>query len=359
MKKPQLTGKGEKQAVSQGVVKRLVGNSLGYLWSSDGKTFSFTPDTIEQYKGESFSALGLKVNAPVSFILDSTGERIESVKLESKTGVKNRSITLATTLPVFASIPDQTKSKTKKRSRVEFRAAITEQDSDQDYTQHELHPEAIALREVIVDRALPLGTRRFGKLVDTSGLQAGDLVLTRDAQDRDRTSKIIAQIQREGGYSLADARWVHAAMYLGDGANVVEATIDHPLTGGDVRITNLDEYSDGSNALRFRRPKYVVKEQDGWRMCIRALSRLGEPYDLLQAVKLWIRVRINQRGFFEAKKEATSAAVVCSTLYADSYNQALRRSLGESNGICVPAWLSLSKEFDDVKVSWLKIRDTR
>ena len=54
---------------------------------------------------------------------------------------------------------------------------------------------------------------------------------------------------------------------------------------------------------------------------------------------------------------ATSDAVVCSTFYADSYNEAFRSTLGEVNGSCVPAWLSQSNAFVDVATSWLKLAE--
>ena len=39
-------------------------------------------------------------------------------------------------------------------------------------------------------------------------------------------------------------------MYLGDQENVVEATFDDIHSVGSVRITSIDEYSDGRYALR-------------------------------------------------------------------------------------------------------------
>ena len=145
-------------------------------------------------------------------------------------------------------------------------------------------------------------------------------------------------------------------MYVGDGANVVEATFDSVLGGGNVRLTSLDDYSQGSYSLRFRRSKYIADEREGWRICIRAMSRLGKPYDFVQAVLMWFSVVFKGRGFFSGEMQRpTSAAVICSMLYADSYNEATRRSLGEVSGICVPAWLSRSEEFSDIQAEWLEI----
>jgi hypothetical protein len=145
-------------------------------------------------------------------------------------------------------------------------------------------------------------------------------------------------------------------MYLGYEASAVEATIDSPLSGGNVRITSLDECCDGLNVLRFRRSNFIEHEKEGWRVCIRALSRLGKPYSLTGAFKLWYDVKACGGGFYDSNQAGLlSAAILCSTLYADAFNEATRRTLGEISGICVPAWLSATGDFFDVDVGWLKI----
>jgi hypothetical protein len=79
-------------------------------------------------------------------------------------------------------------------------------------------------------------------------------------------------------------------MYLGDGAHVVEVTVDGLLTGGNVRMTSLDAYCDGGNVLRFHRPIAIGDERTAWKMCIRALSRLGQGYNVMAAAKMWFDV---------------------------------------------------------------------
>ena len=44
-------------------------------------------------------------------------------------------------------------------------------------------------------------------------------------------------------------------MYLGDGANIVEATFDDLYSPGSVRITSLDRYCTGSHALTIPKVK--------------------------------------------------------------------------------------------------------
>ena len=109
--------------------------------------------------------------------------------------------------------------------------------------------------------------------MNCSDLQPGDFLLSQTL-DKDAISSLIEKVQRDGGYAADNSKWSHAAMHLGDQENVVEATFDDIHSGGSVRITSIDEYSDGRYALRFRRPRKVTSKSDGWKLCVRALSRL-------------------------------------------------------------------------------------
>ena len=145
-------------------------------------------------------------------------------------------------------------------------------------------------------------------------------------------------------------------MYLGDKSSIVEATFDSIYANGSVRITSLDDYCQGNHLLRFRRSRYVQIPSDGWPLCVRALSRLQRPYSFAQAAILWWKVVMRKATFDNDEfNRSTSKAVICSTLYADAYTEATRRTLGEISGVCVPAWLSVSDEFDDVATQWLGI----
>src|SRR5262249_42111189 len=156
-----------------------------------------------------------------------------------------------------------------------------------------LRPDAAEKSRTVVRRAISPEVRAFGKVVDTSQLRPGDLMLSQDL-DADTISRLIASVQGDGGYAADDARWTHAAMYLGDGENVVEATFESLTSGGSVRMTSLDDYCHGNYVLRFRRSKYVKSAENGWRLCIRALSRIRQPYDFMQAAQLWWDVRIRR-----------------------------------------------------------------
>ena len=323
------------------VVKRVDDDSLGYV-NVAGRSLSFTAETIENYRGQSFADLGIEEGVTVGFL-------------------RNDQNTITAIFP-----PPEADEATLHAggmvSRELFESPQAE-DVPPKYnrpvstgSQGELHPEAEPGDTTRPGRALPPKTREFGKLIDTTHLQAGDLLLTRDASGAGWISDSIADVQYRIGYGHNDAQWVHVAMYLGDGANVVEATIDSLMEGGNVRITHLDGYCDGSNILRFRRSIFIQQEKQGFLVCLRALSLLGKRYSVGRAIKAWWDVRVGGAvAYGPEQKNILSDGVVCSTLYADSFNRALRLSLGEDNGICVPAWFSATNDFVDIQTRWLEI----
>src|ERR1700730_13201957 len=67
----------------------------------------------------------------------------------------------------------------------------------------------------------------------------------------------------KGGYAPLDARWTHAAVYLGDGQNICEATFTSILFGGRVAFNPQLNYC-GSHAIRVRRSTLVVDKEMGW-----------------------------------------------------------------------------------------------
>jgi hypothetical protein len=319
-----------KIVASDGVIVRVASDALGYVTApNEQRTLSFVPEAIAGYTGEPFRELGITEGREVRILWQpesGTVTRVEIVSLESR-----QSQTAGESLPVVRQQPLPSTS------------------------QSELHPDRQAASSSPARRALARATRNFGKLVDTSNLRPGDLLLSREQQP-DRISQLIAEVQGEGGYAPHDGRWTHAAMYVGDDQSVVEATFDGLTTGGNVRLTSLDDYCDGKNILRFRRSRYVPNDPTGWRLCVRAMSRLTQPYSFGLIAQIWYNVVVRKQGFYgSADQHPTTRAIVCSTLYADAYNEALRRSLGEVNGACVPAWLSASDEFVDLETRWVGI----
>jgi hypothetical protein len=191
--------------------------------------------------------------------------------------------------------------------------------------------------------AIPPKLRKFGKFFDTSNWRAGDLVLTREINP-DWVGKRIVRAQVRGGYAAEDARWTHAAIYLGDHLTVCEATFSIGSGPQGVVQTPLWEYC-GASAVRVRRPLAVTTDHDSWLLAITALTQLRKDYDFTYVLRLaWIAFR--GEGFWSAGVRAglSPSALVCSTLYADAYTRQTRRALGErNNGYCTPAYLSQAR----------------
>jgi hypothetical protein len=316
-----------------GTVSRLVGSDLAYAVTDEGnpRVVSFGSEIATVFAGETLDELGFAEGAKVALAIeDGSGTVLQATKLADVQAAGRGTGRGSGTTPLPRDLP-----------------------SPGTTGQIELIPDAPAFEKIKAPRAMPTETRRFGKVLDTRNLRPGDLLLSRDLTP-EWTGRAISSVQQDGGYDELDARWTHAAMYVGDGDHVVEATFDSPLKGGSVRLTHLDDYSKGGSALRFRRPKYLATDEVRWKVCVRALSRLHKPYSFGTAIKMWLRVAVQGGGFFDDDHRfAASDAVVCSTLYADAYNEATRRTLGETCGVCVPAWLSVSEDFDDLEIRWL------
>jgi hypothetical protein len=327
---------------SVGKIGRIVDDSLAYLILDEtpdahGKTLCFTPNVLDTYRGQAFAEYGISSGTIVSVDWDLDAEIVSRIAIGPEALAEAR------------------------RSAFAFRNGAAPQDKPRQTSEQpqspqiELDPDQDPNGKAIILNALPQQTREFGKIVDTALLLPGDLMLAREIKP-DRTSETIVQTQKQGGYHDHDARWTHAAMYLGDGMSIIEATFDSLAEGGSVRVTNLYQYAQRAHALRFRRSKFISDDRQRWRLCIRAMTRLGKPYSFMEAVGIWFNIVVRGRGFFsEDMRRSANDAIICSLLYADAYGEAIRRSLGEREGICVPAWLSASDEFEDVGVAWLRI----
>lgn len=204
--------------------------------------------------------------------------------------------------------------------------------------------------------ALPDATRTFGRLFDCSALQAGDLILTRPTGPKiELTSRKIIEAQSRA-YAPADAQWTHAAVWIGDGENICEATFGVPGRKNGVMVRSLTEYADGEHAIKVRSPKGLTGEQRT-RIATGAFINLKQSYDFLFLVRLWWTAFRGQ-GLHDrngVRVPISSNALVCSTLYADALAYGANIAIA-GNGICVPALLSCSPLLDDaVPISWLQI----
>ncbi|MET3148051.1 UNVERIFIED_ORG: hypothetical protein ABIB63_003849 [Xanthomonas axonopodis] len=204
--------------------------------------------------------------------------------------------------------------------------------------------------------ALPAATRKFGRLVDCSAFQAGDLILTGPAgEDPDFTSRKIIQAQSKA-YSALDARWTHAAVWIGDGENICEANFGVPGRRRGVMIRSLNEYADGEHLIKIRRPSGLT-DRERTLVATGAIVNLKQSYDFSFLIRLWWKA-VRGQGFHDrtgGRIPITANALVCSTLYADALAYGAHIAVA-GNGICVPAQLSCSPLFEDtVPISWLEL----
>jgi hypothetical protein len=222
----------------------------------------------------------------------------------------------------------------------------------------ELHPNTAANADPnsnwIPPGAIPERFRKFGKFLATSSWWPGDLLLTRSVTP-DRVSKALSEAQVKGGDHQIDAAWTHAAVYIGDGLSLCEATFDSVITGGEVRITPLWDYC-GDYVIKVRRSKYVTTRDAGWLLAIYTLTNLRKAYDFGYIRKLGFRAFRGQ-GFWQSdiRVPIKAQALVCSTLFADAHSKTTRHVFGEANGLCVPAFLSQCTDLAPVTTEWINI----
>ncbi len=343
----------EKLQISSGQVSRISDNDFGYIYIKDAaQTISFVSADVSGHAGRNFGEMGIRVGDQVH-IRESDGNHIITVSDRQAPAVARASSIFDFFRKEHSSVhadrdPPDADDEAAENLQAEIKSGL----------QSLLHldPGHAASDSINIPHALPIETRKFGKVLNTSGLLPGDLLLS-SATVPTGISEKIYRVQHQGGYVPLDAIWTHAAMYLGDGENVVEADYVSHLKGGTVKISSIYDYCQGDYRLRFRRPKHLSSDVERWKLCINALRKLRESYDIMAAAKIWYEVTFGGKNFHDdGDRHPVSDAVLCSTLYADAYNRATRRTLGEVSGICVPAWLNRSNDFDDIAVGWLSIR---
>lgn len=194
---------------------------------------------------------------------------------------------------------------------------------------------------------IPPPLRGFGRFPNTDGWLPGDLVLFSKVEPGLNQRAVMAA-QERGGFDVLDARWQHAAVYLGEDG-LCEAT------RAGVRVGSVLEYA-GSHLLRVRRPGLDVHDQ--YRLCIKALTRLPDPYDFLGALSVGL---LSLGGLWKPGLHAVlppaSGPVICSQLYAWSYQQVTGQFLikPDPGRPLTPADLSLTANLRDIPAVWRQI----
>ncbi|BAC90210.1 hypothetical protein [Gloeobacter violaceus] len=193
---------------------------------------------------------------------------------------------------------------------------------------------------------IPLRVRRFGLYANIGNWLPGDLVLVSPLQP-DFTQSLIIAGHTDGGYQQKDARWHHAAIYVGDG-DICEAM---PV---GVRHTSMDIYIDGRHFIRVRRDLDLEMDQR-WRIALRALTKLKTPYSIASIFDLFWLSRVGFNSVSNAVRPKRGA-YICSQLYADAYSPITGKVLqNPRSGEITPAFLSSTDQLQDVPVHWLQL----
>jgi hypothetical protein len=194
---------------------------------------------------------------------------------------------------------------------------------------------------------IPASVREFGKFPNIEQWLPADLFLV-SAIEPDAVTRQIINAQVRGGFSADDARWQHAAVYLGEGY-VIEATLH------GVRYAPIYPYL-GKHRLRVRRP-LGLESDERWRIAIQAAVQANQKYAIRSILSLYTQ---SFKGLWTRQKggviRAQRSSVICSQLYSDSYSsvtgQLLTRTVADT---ITPAALSASAAFSDVDIAWATI----
>lgn len=195
--------------------------------------------------------------------------------------------------------------------------------------------------------SLPPFLRDFGRFPNVDEWLPGDLVLL-SALKQGRMSKYIVDRQKRGGWPEVDARWHHAAVYIGH-YEVCEATV----TG--VKVSSLYERYVTTHLLRVRRDPDLCTEER-YQIALQSLRRLSKGYGFRQAMAVWWQ---SIYGFWKDEKRfivLPGKTVICSSLFAEAYSKITLRTMGNTDrSIPTPAFLSNTDLLNDVETTWRSI----
>ena len=194
-----------------------------------------------------------------------------------------------------------------------------------------------------VPPAIPQAVRQLKHLPDLDLLLPGDLILISPLTPTS-VQGLIQKDQWDGGYSKDDARWTHAAVYLGFDFNICEAT------GEGVHQASLLG-SLATCMVRARRHP-TINSDTRWKIAVAAALQIGTPYGIASTLKMHSRAK---QGFYTPQQAKTQSpnGVNCSELFADAFLLATRITLQDTQvkGVS-PAYLSFVKELEDVPLVW-------
>jgi hypothetical protein len=221
-----------------------------------------------------------------------------------------------------------------------------------------LTPDVAPTRIMRADRELPPEARCTGRMLDTTRLRPGDLILTRPSKPNDDPiGRRISKAQENGGFVQRHARWTHAAVYLGDGEHICEASVSLFPPRAKIHMCSIHKFCDGKRVIRARSPKGFTAEQR-IRLALGAMTNLEKRYDFSLIAQFYL-IAFTGRVFSNMPKKARmrTSTLVCSTLYQDAYSFAVDGGAVTTGSFCTPAHLSASDLFEENEppLEWMGI----
>lgn len=196
---------------------------------------------------------------------------------------------------------------------------------------------------------IPEKVRKFGFYPNVDDWLPGDLILVSNIEPN-WTHGVIEGVQKLGGYSEEDARWHHAAVYLGSNGEICEADI------GGVIHSSINRYSTGCHLIRVRRDP-DINNDERWQIAIRSLTKLKQGYAYGHLIHIFFLARAGFHKLNVRFNEPPKRAKICSQLYKDAYTPITGKMLeNPQSGEITPAFLSLTNQLKDVIVSWKRIQ---
>ena len=200
-------------------------------------------------------------------------------------------------------------------------------------------------KPLAVQLPVPKAIADLNAIPDARAMRAGDLILVSSLDgDPNKTAAAIRKTQSTAGYSPIDARWYHAAVYLGFDFRICEATRK------GVKTASLLDYV-ATHLIRVRRDLDLDAET-GWRISVLAACQIGTPYSFLSILNLVGRAK---KGFWQPRQQSAHVGhgLICSELYSDCYAAASGRTLWNNIAREVtPAYLSATDQLSDIDIGW-------
>lgn len=192
---------------------------------------------------------------------------------------------------------------------------------------------------------LPSAVRDFGFIPDFDDWRPGDLLLVSKVTPGVIERQIVST-QLRLGHAGRDARWHHAAVYIGDGY-LCEAR------PGGVRYHPVVESVDLNTLLRIRR-NFDLNGDEPYRIAIRALMRLSRPYSFGSIAQAFFQP-LNP-GRFVVALQPRRRALICSQLFHDAYAEVAGTNLVDRlDKPIVPSELSATSNLNDVQIHWVRL----